>query len=222
MRHADALLFDFGGTLDAPGVPWKERFHRHYREEGLDVAPERFDPAFYASCDSMIGTIPRETTFTGTVEEVARRLARSLGLEDGVAERTGARFLAEARAHLVESAALLRELSARYRIGIVSNFYGNLESVCRETRICDAARVMVDSTDAGCLKPDARIFHRALDALGAVPARAVFIGDSRHRDMAGARALGMPHILLAAEGVPTCCPGDLRIARLSELREIFA
>jgi len=221
MRDAAALLFDFGGTLDAPGVPWKERFHRTYREEGLEVAPERFDPAFYASCDSMIGTIPRDTTFTGTVQEVARRLARNLGLGEGVGDRTGARFLPEARAHLAESAALLAGLSSRYRLGIVSNFYGNLEAVCRETGLCDSVGVMVDSTDVGCLKPDPRIFLRALDALGAGPSQAVFVGDSLHRDMAGARALGMPHILLAGEGAPTCCPGDLRIARLSELREVI-
>jgi hypothetical protein len=27
---------------------------------------------------------------------------------------------------------LLEELSARYRLGIVSNFYGNLEFICQE------------------------------------------------------------------------------------------
>ena len=32
----ETLLFDFGGTLDADGVAWKERFFTLYRAEGLD------------------------------------------------------------------------------------------------------------------------------------------------------------------------------------------
>ena len=36
----EALLFDFGGTLDASGVAWKERFYAFYRDEGLDMAAE--------------------------------------------------------------------------------------------------------------------------------------------------------------------------------------
>ena len=31
------LLFDFGGTLDANGVAWKERFYGFYRAEGLEM-----------------------------------------------------------------------------------------------------------------------------------------------------------------------------------------
>src|SRR5262249_3697147 len=51
------------------------------------------------------------------------------------------------------------------------------------------------------------------------PQEAVFIGDSRQRDMEGARRLGMRHVLLAPdpEAPPGCCPGDRIIARLSQL-----
>ncbi len=31
MTAIETLLFDFGGTLDADGVAWKERFHALYR-----------------------------------------------------------------------------------------------------------------------------------------------------------------------------------------------
>ena len=33
------VLFDFGGTLDANGVAWKERFFRLFRDEGVGIAP---------------------------------------------------------------------------------------------------------------------------------------------------------------------------------------
>ena len=106
----------------------------------------------------------------------------------------------------------------------MSNFYGNLEAVCRETGIGRYLSAAVDSVAVGCSKPDPAIFHAALERLSAGAAEAVFIGDSAARDMAGARGVGMRHVLLAAEGFngfQPCCPGDSRIRRLEELAEMF-
>ena len=47
LQRIDTVLFDFGGTLDAPGVHWLTRFHSLYPQVGLDVAPERIKEAFY-------------------------------------------------------------------------------------------------------------------------------------------------------------------------------
>src|SRR6185437_14152952 len=51
------LLFDFGGTLDADGVRWCERFHDAYRRAGgaLDLAA--FEPVFRAS-DRRLAGVP--------------------------------------------------------------------------------------------------------------------------------------------------------------------
>ena len=35
----ETVLFDFGGTLDADGVAWKERFYALYQSEGLERPP---------------------------------------------------------------------------------------------------------------------------------------------------------------------------------------
>jgi HAD superfamily hydrolase (TIGR01549 family) len=218
---ARVLLFDFGGTLDAEGVPWKERFFRLAREEGLDLPETEFDPAFYGATDSLEGTIPREAGFRELVERVADGLAVRLKRENALLRRIGDRFTEESLRQLGESAALLSRLRERYRIGIVSNFYGNLQAVLDEAGLAPSIEVAVDSTLAGCKKPDPRIFQAALDPLGASPAEAVFVGDSLRRDMAGARAMGMRHVWLrpesaAGNGGP-CCPDDLAIARLAQL-----
>ncbi|HSL79480.1 MAG TPA: hypothetical protein VK877_07450, partial [Pseudolabrys sp.] len=63
----ETLLFDFGGTLDADGVAWKERFHALYRADGLDVASDAFAPAFYAADDPLVGGLPSKTDLAGTV-----------------------------------------------------------------------------------------------------------------------------------------------------------
>jgi putative hydrolase of the HAD superfamily len=218
------LLFDFGGTLDAEGVPWKERFYRIAREEGLDVPQADFDTAFYGATDALEGTIPRSAGFRETVERVADGLASRLGRRPELLQRIGDRFREDSLRQLRESAALLSRLRERHAIGIVSNFYGNLRAVCDEANLSPSIGAAIDSTLVGCKKPDPRIFQAALDALGAAPADAVFVGDSLKRDMAGARAMGMRHVWLRPEGAEVnggpCCPRDPVIPRLSGLLEL--
>src|SRR5262249_5312958 len=117
--------------------------------------------------------------------------------------------------------ALLERLRRTYRIGIVSNFYGNLQAVLDETGLAPSIEVAVDSTRVGCKKPDPRIFRTALDALEASPEQAVFAGDSPTRDMHGARAMGMRHGWLRPADAPgngaPCCPSDPVIRRLADL-----
>jgi putative hydrolase of the HAD superfamily len=218
--RARALLFDFGGTLDAQGVPWKERFYRIAREEGLDLPQAEFDPAFYGATDALEGTIPREAGLRETIERVADGLSTRLRREPALLRRIGARFYDDSARQLAESAALLAGLRGRYRLGIVSNFYGNLQAVLDETGLAPAIEVAVDSTRLGCKKPDPRIFRAALDALDAAPWQAVFVGDSPTRDMQGARAIGMRHVWLRptdAPGRDPCCPDDTIIPRLADL-----
>lgn len=218
---ARVLLFDFGGTLDAEGVPWKDRFFRLAHEEGLDAPQAEFDPAFYAATDALEGAIPADAGLRAIIDRLATGLATRLGREESLLRTIGDRFARDSQRQLAESAALLSRLCARYRVGIVSNFYGNLQAVCDEAGLTPSIGVAVDSTLIGFKKPDPRIFQAALDALGATAADAVFVGDSLRRDMAGAKALGMRHVWLRPESLAgsggPCCTDDPAIARLADL-----
>ena len=50
---------------------------------------------------------------------------------------------------------------------------------------------LVTSEETGFVKPDARIFHAALDKAGALADAAVMLGDSWDSDVLGARAAGI-------------------------------
>ncbi|HKD12795.1 MAG TPA: HAD family hydrolase [Thermoanaerobaculia bacterium] len=222
-----ALLFDFGGTLDAEGVAWKTRFARLWRDEAGEVEPAVFDRAFYDADDALVGRIAPETTLSETVRLLTSGLARRLPWRDsGAAARIADRFCADAAARLAANAALLERLAQRHRLGVVSNFYGNLSAVCAEAGLAPHISVAVDSAAVGFQKPDVRIFQAALDALKAKPEDAVFVGDSPERDMAGARSAGLRHVLLAdagrSESPGTCCPDDRVIRRLRDLEEAIA
>ncbi|MCI0547943.1 MAG: HAD family hydrolase [Candidatus Rokubacteria bacterium] len=218
------MLFDFGGTLDADGLTWKARFFRLWREEGLATSPEAFDAVFYRADDALVGAIPPTLTLGETVERLAVGLGAALGARDAaVAARVAQRFTDDALASLARSAVLLGRLSGRYRLGLVSNFYGNLATVCHNAAMQQLFGVIVDSTVVGLEKPDPRIFERALTALEVGAADAVFVGDSLPRDMAGARAVGMRHIWLAGETAPArpCCPGDPVVRALAEIEGLI-
>lgn len=221
----EALLFDFGGTLDADGLTWKDRFFRLFREEGLTLAPAAFDPHFYAADDALVGTLSPTLGLRDSVGRLARDLAGRLGLD---AERAGARvatrFLDDALTRLDANRTVLGRLRERYRLGVVSNFYGNLEAVCDDVGIRPLFDVIVDSARVGCTKPDARIFRCAVDALGITFAQAMFVGDSPTRDMAGARGVGMAHVwLVDADGSARtpCCAGDRVIHTLKDLEGVL-
>ena len=223
-----AVLLDFGGTLDADGIPWKARARRLFHEARLAVPAGEFDPAFHAADDALVGTIPRTLAFEATVEALFHGLVRGLGLSQAapIAVRLAQQFIAESRAHLEANLSVLERLAERHRLGIVSNFYGNLAKVCADTGIERYFDALIDSTCVGHRKPEPAIFHRALDALGARPESAVFVGDSLERDMAGARGVLMRHVWLtpgeSSNPSPRgCCPDDRVIHSLRDLDTVL-
>jgi putative hydrolase of the HAD superfamily len=219
------LLFDFGGTLDADGVAWKDRFYGLWRSEGADLTREAFDRAFYAADDALVGALPPALPLAETAGRLAAGIGEALETSDrSLPRRVAERFTADSLDALSRSAALLARLSSRYKLGVVSNFYGNLETVCREAGIGRYLSAAVDSAEVGCSKPDPAIFRAALEKVSAGAAEAVFIGDSPARDMAGARGVGMRHVLVAGEasnGFRPCCPGDPSVRSVEELAEMF-
>src|ERR1051325_6450783 len=131
----DTLLFDFGGTLDANGIAWKERFHALYRTEGLNICSEAFQPCFFAADDPLVGRLPTKTDLAGTVQALTANLevelARHGGSNADRGRRIASRFLADTVTTIERNRPVLKVLAERYRLGIVSNFYGNLDAVCR-------------------------------------------------------------------------------------------
>jgi HAD superfamily hydrolase (TIGR01549 family) len=211
VQAIETVLFDFGGTLDSDGVAWKERFYALYRAEGLNLSAEAFAPAFYAADDALVGALAPTTGLKETVDLLAANLEAELtrrdsgtGQEgDDVArgQRAASRFLSEMSAAFARNRPVLEALSERYRLGVVSNFYGNLEAVCESSGLGPLFGVMTDSQRVGAEKPEPAIFRAALAALHAAPETTVMVGDSLRRDYEGARRSGMGFIWIAPEDV---------------------
>jgi HAD superfamily hydrolase (TIGR01509 family) len=111
----------------------------------------------------------------------------------------------------------LEELRGRFRFAVVSNANGTVRDKLRRVGLASYFEVILDSHEEGVEKPDPRIFQTALSRMGVTGSEAVHVGDYYHIDVVGARAAGIPAILLD--------PGDAhrdkpvpRIGTLEELR----
>ena len=88
----------------------------------------------------------------------------------------------------------LRSLHKRYKMGVISNALSNVRcAIADKWHMTDAFDAIIISAEVGVMKPDARIFHIALQSLGVQPVEAVFVDDFAH-NVAGARAVGMQAI----------------------------
>jgi HAD superfamily hydrolase (TIGR01549 family) len=95
------------------------------------------------------------------------------------------------------AAALLRWLTPRVPVGIVSNNHtAEQEDKLRAIGLRTAITHLVTSEDVGTSKPDPAIFHHALEKAGVPAERSVMVGDRWATDVLGARAAGVRPIWL--------------------------
>jgi putative hydrolase of the HAD superfamily len=211
-----ALLFDFGGTLDGAGRHWLDRFADAYRAAGLEIGREQLDPAFshatqkgYRAWERLRGWGLRqlceflvEAQLQHLSENTPVSIAHELKRESADGTRYVARisdyFCAQSSAAFAGNIHLLSKLASRFTLGVVSNFYGNLDTVLSEAGLLGFFTVVVDSSRVQIFKPDPRIFNCALEKLGLPAAKAAMVGDSIDKDCMPARKIGMKTILLTA------------------------
>jgi putative hydrolase of the HAD superfamily len=107
-------------------------------------------------------------------------------------------------------------------LGVVSNFYGNLERILVDADMSTLFGAIVDSAVVGVSKPDAEIFSLALARLGLAPGEALFVGDSLEKDVLPARECGLRAVLLApVERTCELPPGVERVAVLGDVERLI-
>jgi putative hydrolase of the HAD superfamily len=221
----DILLFDFGGTLDADGDRWAVRFHRAYAQVGGTMAFSDFEPIF-READRRLEADPAVRTmgFRAMVAAQAALLVELLPDARAIALDEAAECFHRDSVEVVKrNRPVLERLAGRYRLGVVSNFTGNLDRCLAELDLLRLFGVAADSQLVGWSKPDSRLFLHALGALDARPERAWMVGDNFDADVRPAAALGLATCWLAPVERALPAPGVAthRIARLIDLPPIL-
>ena len=240
MGTISTLLFDFGGTLDGP-AHWLDRFLLSYRAAGIAITRTELDPAFDHATRIGYGATRVVARFgmtdlvrflVGHQFEYLRKSGpeplRAILDDSGAAgrhrfvEAVTNSFVRETSAGLAQSRDIVGPLKSRFKLGIVSNFYGNLDRVLEEAKLDRFFAVVADSSRIGIFKPEAGIFEAALKKIQCVPESAAMIGDSISKDCAPARKLGMRTIWLCTEprGDEDSSVADVTIRSIDEVPQI--
>lgn len=219
------ILFDFGGTLDADGLPSVDQFFAHYRALGGRLGGETFGLVFQASDRALdAGLISPRDGFLAMVEKQVGVLTEIL--PDGQrldrvewAHRVHRDTLAAAR----RNHRVLDELSERFTLGVVSNFFGNLRAVLEELELLGFFHCITDSAIVGIRKPDPRAFQLTAAGMGLPAQECLMVGDNPYADIQGAGAVAMDTCWLAPpdRAVPAGVQPTHRIARLDQLPEML-
>ncbi len=161
-------------------------------------------------------------------DDFVRAAFRRLVADHAAGHDHAAEAIADRYIHLsVERARLyadtepaLDRLASRVRLAVISN--GLSRDQRRKLERLDLARrfdAIVISEEVSLLKPDAAIFAHALDAIGARPGSAIYVGDNPAHDIAGAHAAGMRGVWVdRGDGFfPPATSADARVTTLEAL-----
>lgn len=86
---------------------------------------------------------------------------------------------------------ILENLSFKYKLGIIANQVAGTQERLNNWDIGKYFDVIVASAEAGCAKPDLKIFNLALEQAKCKPENTVMIGDRLDNDILPAKKLGM-------------------------------
>jgi len=199
-----AVLFDVDFTLARPGPELgPEGYVRAGERHGLRLEPARYEEAR----DAALVDLRRHPELEHDDEiwfRFTERIVRGMGGDADSAYACAVEITRGWERHenfelyddVAETVSELR--AADLRIGLVSNSSRDVQEFAAHHGLeVDAG---ISSFHHGHTKPHASIFQAVLDLLGVQAADTLMVGDTISDDIEGARALGMPAILLDREG----------------------
>ena len=228
-----ALIFDYGGTLDTDGRHWAHVLWEGYCEAKVPVANEQFREA-YVYGERALAKAPivlPEDTFRDVLEKKVRQQFAFLQAEhiwndapDVCAEKRNTvvnychnyalRYIAKARE-------VLAALRPKYRMVLVSNFYGNIEAILRDFGLAEYFDAVIESAVVGVRKPDPEIYRLGVKATGCEAKDVTVVGDSYSKDIVPANAIGCRTIWLRGEGWSGEDAGELATYEIASLPDVL-
>lgn len=221
----DWLLFDFGGCLDSDGVHSRTLFLKHFMKNNLIDEFSDFN-AFhnaYSAADQFV--IDHSLLINAKLQEMNEILccliARDLDIfkNSTAILKVATDITEEQDYYLKRNSPLLYDLEEQYRLGMISNFTGNLGVILKEYGLDSHFKFVLDSYHVGFSKPSPQIFSLAIDLAKTQAERICFIGDNPERDIVPARMLGMKTILISSEA--DLHIADFNISSLGQIQDVL-
>lgn len=210
MANIKGIIFDYGGTIDSRGVHWSEIIWNGFQLAKINVTKEQFRECYVFAerelarnrhifphhnfYDLLLIKIRLELSY------LAQQQLISITDIDSKAPIVAEYCYNEARKCIEEARPTIKMLYEKYPLVLVSNFYGNVESVLADFNLLHFFKKIIESAVVGIRKPDPAIFQLGVDAFGVNPEEVLVIGDSYKKDIIPAQSIGCQVAWLKGKG----------------------
>ena len=220
MPMIKAIIFDYGGTIDTNSLHWSEVLWEGYEHVGIPVSKEEFRQSYVVAERALAKHtyILPEHNFLDlltikcgieTKDLVERGIWQVSDTERKEKSDAVANYCYQYVLKVLEvSRPVIATLAKKYPLVLVSNFYGNIETILKDFQLEYFQRV-IESAVVGVRKPNPQIFQLGVDALREVtgknaeelPASDILVvGDSYSKDIVPASQIGCPTVWIKGIG----------------------
>lgn len=211
MNNIKGIIFDYGGTIDTNSTHWSEVLWEGFLHAEVPVTKDCFRECYVHGERTLAKTplIKPEHNFLDLLRikvDIETKYLSDNGhwsIADEKREHISdeiALYCYEYVLHVLESRReVIRRLSEKYPLVLVSNFYGNIQTILHDFRL-EYFQDIIESAVVGVRKPDPRIFRLGVDALGIPAENIAVVGDSFSKDIIPASSIGCKTVWIRGKG----------------------
>lgn len=212
MKHLEnitGVIFDYGGTIDSRAIHWSEILWAGYQYMEVPVTREQFRECYVHAERELarVRHILPNDDFLDLLRKKVNIELDYLVAQGHISENSEvvnegiAQYCYDyARQCVEEARPVLEALSQRFPMMLVSNFYGNVDSVLRDFDLRKYFKGVIESAVVGVRKPNPTLFRLGVDALEMNPENIVVIGDSLTKDIIPAETIGCQVLWIKGKG----------------------
>lgn len=202
LRDIQGIIFDYGGTIDTNSRHWSEVLWEAYEAFGIPVSKADFREAYVYGERTLAREplVKPEHNFHDVLRIKTRlQINYLVGKGKFTSQEADARHYASDIADscyryvlkvLERTRPVVRILSERYRLVLVSNFYGNIQTILKDFGLSAFFSDVIESSVVGVRKPDPAIYRLGVEAMGFPADRILVVGDSFSKDVIPAKKVG--------------------------------
>lgn len=209
-ENIKAIIFDYGGTLDTGARHWANVLWEGFCQASVPVSETQFREAYVFAeralakapiiCpEDNFHTLLLKKTNIETEELVRQKYWSPSETERQSAVKAIADYCNNYAVKTLEtSREVLKKLKKQYKLVLVSNFYGNIETILKDFKL-EYFESVIESAVVGVRKPDPEIYSMGVRATGFSAEETAVVGDSYGKDIIPAKAVGCKAIWMKGE-----------------------
>ncbi len=212
LEDIKGIIFDYGGTIDTNSRHWAEVLWGEYEALQVPVSKADFREA-YVHGERTLARIPlvkpehdfHDVLRIKTDIQITYLVEQGKLSEADAAGKAYARKVADACYQYVlnvlqRTRPVVETLAGRYKLVLVSNFYGNIQTILKDFALSDCFSDIIESSVVGVRKPDPAIYRLGVEAMGFPAENILVVGDSFSKDVVPAKTVGCKVAWLKGEG----------------------